>query len=399
MQISTRSSLLVAGAVLGAAALAVALLVARSRPAFESATQPLIDWGKVAASTASQYYQAAPDSVDAAAAAVRRAAEDDLPIRVRGRGHSANGSSLPRGGELLLFTENLNHFEVLAPGVVRVGAGVTVFGIRSWLGGFGYTLPVFNTGTVGPSLGGYISAGGIGLGSAHHGGLWENVRWIGLIDGQGTYRRIDRGDPLFRWLFGSMGQLGLIVEAAIDIVPLPDTRPRALPPNGRVPEWWEGNEAARDGYARHYRRQRMYSVAVFAPVGSEDAVERELGALLAPFAAQFHINAPLRLPIRFRSFNPPLIFPAQASFTAVGYELFPREGTETRAVLAVEERFAAFVAERGYRRYLQMELAHDPARIAAYFGEAIWSGFAAAKAELDPHGRFGAGLIAPAPSR
>lgn len=70
-----------------------------------------------------------------------------------------------------------------------------------------------------PSIGGFIAAGGIGEGGLLHGGFWETVSSVVLVAPAGGARHVDRRDPLFPWLFGSLGALGVVFEAVIDLVP------------------------------------------------------------------------------------------------------------------------------------------------------------------------------------
>ena len=391
MRLRTRTTLLLLGLFLVLAA-ALVLWPVPGTVDIRTTDAPVQDWAKLDISE-DAYYVGEPSSVEEVQRTVRYAVEAGLPLRIRGRGHSTNASSLPRADELLLVTQNLTHFRALDADTLVVGSGKTLFGVRQWLANYGYGLPVYNMGEVGPSIGGYISAGGIGLGSAEHGGFWENVRWLGLVDGQGRYRRVERDDPLFPWLFGSMGQLGVIVEAAMRIVPIQGAPQQSLPRSGRIPSWGDARPGLYERYQETYRSFRMYSVALFVPEGAEAHAQADLHAFFEPYETVFQLRRTLVLPIRFQSFQPPLLFPRNEAFTAVGIEFVPREAAHAEMAFAVEDAFADFVEERGYRRYIQMELARDPRAIADYFGPATWEAFYEVKQQLDPHGLFGQGLF------
>lgn len=361
-----------------------------------AASAPVIDWAKLE-NGASSYFISEPQTIGDVTDAVHRALEEKIAIRIRGRGHSTNASSLPRTGELLVATSGLNYFRVLDAGSVLVGAGESVYGIRKWLERYGYTLPVYNMGEVGPSVGGYISAGGVGEGAAEHGGFWENVLWIGLVDGLGQYRRIERTDPLFRWMFGSMGQLGIVVEAALRIIPARDKEQLPLPAEGRIPSWGEQEPEKFARYEPTFQSFRLYSQAVFVPQGSEKRVRAELIEFFEPYKAEFQMRRILALPVRFRTFNPPLVFPEQKSFTVVGLEYLPIIASNSQLAVRIDLNFADYVRGHHYRRYIQMEMTRDPKVIADYFGEHVWNEFRQVKQSLDPHGVFGRGLF-PAPA-
>ena len=65
-------------------------------------------------------------------------------------------------------------------GTLTVGSGITMFGLEQWLNEYGYSLMNRNDGGYGPTLGGYISAGGISNQSGTYGGL-HRKNCIGLL--------------------------------------------------------------------------------------------------------------------------------------------------------------------------------------------------------------------------
>jgi hypothetical protein len=387
-----RRVFIIVGFLVVAAGVALFLSLPGEPAPFAPATTRLTDWSKLYQG-ASDYYQIEPQNAEEVRAAVQKAIAAKIPIRVRGKGHSANASSLPRNDELSLSTNGLRYFRRVSEQTIIAGAGSSLYEIRQWLDAYGYDLPVYNLGGMGPSLGGYISAGGIGEGSALYGGFWENVFWIGVVDGRGAYRRIERGAPYFPWLFGSMGQLGVIVDAALRIVPVPYLEQKPLPEQGQVPTLAEQNPAMMERYRQIYESFRLYSISVFAPEGAGEPATQALHDFLRPYESQFTINRTLTLPIRFFNFNPPLMYPAQTSFTVVGIEFLPRENTNPEAALEVERQFAKFIEAKGHRHYIQMELTREPATIRAYFGAKVWDEFEQVKMEFDPLFLFGQGLF------
>ncbi len=159
---------------------------------------------------------------------VQLAGEHGIPLRTRGRGHALNGSSLPQKSELTVNTRNLTKASLQPDGTVAVGGGAVLWMVDEWLRTAGLSLPVVNDGYAGPSVGGFVAAGGFGPGSATAGGFWNNVSELTIVGGQGQIQRLGRDAPLFPWLFGAMGQLGIIVEAKLDTV----ARATALPVAG-----------------------------------------------------------------------------------------------------------------------------------------------------------------------
>ena len=134
-------------------------------------------------SEAAAFCQVAPRSVDEVCQILSRATERGVPIRTRAQGHSLNGSSLPRPGELSLSAENFRVIRFDAPGTVTVGAGVVLWILQHFLRRHGYDLPVLNDGYPGPSVGGFMASGGFGPRSAQFGGFWPtSARGFTLLE-------------------------------------------------------------------------------------------------------------------------------------------------------------------------------------------------------------------------
>jgi len=186
--------------------------------------QPLADFSGLRAG-AGVFCEVAPRTAEAVADIVRAAHERGAPLRIRAQGHSLNGATLPAASELVLATRNLRQVRFEAPGTVTAGGGVVLWVLQRFLRRRGFDLPVVNDGYPGPSVGGYVAAGGFGPRSAEHGGFWDNVLGIRLVDGRGELLAVPASDERFPWLFGAMGQLGVVVEAQLAIVPLQGAPP------------------------------------------------------------------------------------------------------------------------------------------------------------------------------
>lgn len=194
------------------------------------ATTPLFDFSMLHQGE-STYCEVAPRTPQELVAVVRLAVELRLPLRTRGAGHALNGSALPLRGELVISTRELDQI-VAGPGeTIRAGAGSVLWTVDAAARARGRAIPVLNAGQAGPTAGGFIAAGGFGAGSAAAGGFWENVVQVAVVDGRGALARVTRDSPLFPWLFGAMGQLGIVVEATLQTVPSAS----APPPSAAVP--------------------------------------------------------------------------------------------------------------------------------------------------------------------
>ena len=88
--------------------------------------------------------------------------------------------------------------------------------LRIFLDTQGFKLPIYPGGCQGntsPTVGGFISGGGISFNNSYkYGGFWENVLEITIINGYGEKKIYNHNDEIFPWLFANYGQLGVIVS-------------------------------------------------------------------------------------------------------------------------------------------------------------------------------------------
>lgn len=340
---------------------------------------PLTDYGKFHRSEAS-YFQVYPTSVQEAAEILRSAYKKRIPLRLRGGGHSMNGFSVPKKSELLIRTDKLNYFEIVEGNKIRAGAGVCPWDLHIMLHRYSRALIVGNDGWAGPTIGGFISAGGIGFNAEFFGGFWETVLEVTLITPCGEILQIKRHDPLFPWLFGSMGQFGLIVEALLWI-------------GGEATDEKNSSKTAallEKGIVPHILSpEKKYSwYTLFAPLQLEDKAQNFLNTFAEKWSYVWEPEQNYRYHFTFRSFNPPLLYPAQESFVAVGVwgKTKNEEGDfEFDKLAQMNDELQAFVlSDRKLRRYIQTEHIDHPIDYKLYFGDEIYSQFLAFKQKYDP---------------
>ncbi len=371
---------------------------------------PLYDYGKVHASVA-PYFQAYPRNVDQALALVRAARERSRALRVRGSGHTFSGASLPRQDEILLRTHGLDHYHFHAPGRMQAGAGALMWDLRDLAREHGFDLPVFNGGWAGPTLGGYLCAGGFGKSglSEESGGLWENIYAVRLIDGLGELRTITRDDPRFRWLFGCYGQLGLIVDAELRLIPYAEVPPAEYPldASGQVPRRQSDDPGLNDLAPVLAGTRRLFWFTLLAAPheeasawqGLEQLVHRYRGELVPDggWAGPALDGQPIgyRYVIRFGDFNPPLVYPRPETFLVLGVMsvLASGDAASNARLREIERNFIELAKSRRLRLYLQAENITESVDLAAYYGSATWATFRALKQELDPHNMFNPGVV------
>ena len=337
-------------------------------------------------SEARGFCRVAPRSPEVACDILSRAYEHGVPVRTRAQGHSLNGSSLPHPGELSISTENLRVIRFDEPGTVTVGCGVVLWILQHFLRRQEFDLPVLNDGYPGPSVGGFIAAGGFGPRSSLFGGFWNNVVDVGVVDGRGHPHRVARTDPLFPWLFGSMGQLCMFVDAKLAIVPRTEqSRPpyplgtRLLAPQLVAPKIPAEFAVGGD--------ERLFWFTLFVPDECLDDAHLELRQLEQRHSQVLRFQERYRYPIQSRDIIAPLVYPYARRITATGaWGWLTDTGSDRIAKLRDFDReFMELAASRAdYRRYVQSELASGPGIYERCFGADIHSRFFRLKAKLDP---------------
>lgn len=344
--------------------------------------------------------EAAPRNAGGAQRIVQAAYAHDVPLRLRAQGHSLNGASLPRTGELLFSMRNLRHVRFERPGTVTAGAGVVLWVLQYLLRRHGLDLPVLNDGYPGPSVGGYLAAGGFGPRSAQYGGFWDNVLEVRLLDGRGEIQRVPAADPRFPWLFGAMGQLGIVLDATLAIVPM---RPGASPPypEGRAlvapqlappkipPEYATGAD------------ESLFWFTLFVPDERLDEAHRALTMLERRHADALRFQERYRYPIALRRWLPPLLYPEARAVTATGAWgwLRDKSASGTERLLEFDRDFMTLAeGEPAFRRYVQSELPGEPEVYERCFGAQALGALRRLKAELDPRQLFNRGSVLPYPA-
>ena len=104
-----------------------------------------------------------------------------------------------------------------------------------------------------------------------------------------------------------------------------------------------------------------------------------------------------RYVIRFREFNPPLVYPRAETFLVVGVMSVLRSGDPAgnRRVLGIERDFVDMARARGLRLYLQAENIGGRVDLRAYYGERTYRHFRELRRRLDPQRRFNRGVVFP----
>ena len=390
------------------------------------------DYGKLYASW-DAYAERTPRDTAEVSRIVAEARKDGVSIRVRGSAHTFSGATIPREGEILLRTTNLGHFSFDRPGTVQVGAGAIAWDVRDLAAGHGLLMPVYNGGWAGPTVGGYLSAGGMGLRvppadreqwlmlppetrppllsiSETHGGFWEHVAAVTLVDGTGAVHDINENDPEFPWLFANFGQFGIVTDVRLKLIEQGGGRAYPLGVSGVVPRVQADDPIVNDRLARPGGERILFWFSYLVSREQEDGAWRELagwvdrhrpfltpqGGWVGPVIGGEPIG--YRYLVTFRRFNPPLLYPNQEDFVLIGL-MATFDGVGTMAsderILELERDFAGISLENGYRLYPQAENIGRGIDYASYYGASTYAAFQQLKQRFDPDGIVNPGVIFP----
>jgi len=173
-----------------------------------------------------------PADAQACAAALLEASRDRRSVRVAGGGTKAYlGDALP--AEVTLETAALSGVidHVPADLTVTVAAGTRVGDLQRALGERGQFLPLDPPHADRATVGGVIASASDGFGRLRYGGIRDDLigTVIALPDGTvatagGRVVKNVAGYDLNKVIIGSLGTLGVVVEATLKVLPLPEAR-------------------------------------------------------------------------------------------------------------------------------------------------------------------------------
>jgi cytokinin dehydrogenase len=171
------------------------------------------DFGRLARGDA--WGVALPRDIDELCATIAFASERGLVITVRGRGYSQSGQSLPAGG-LSLDCTHLNRIGPIDPESpsVRCEGGARLRDVVMATAERGFLPPVLPL-NLDMTIGGLLSAGGIGSTSHHHGPVVANVLDIEIVTAVGERVRCSSSQNagLFHAVLSGAGRCAVIASA------------------------------------------------------------------------------------------------------------------------------------------------------------------------------------------
>ena len=177
---------------------------------------------------------ARPETIDDVIELVKKAATERIPITPAGAQTSTTGASITDSG-MLLSLRSLNRISDLdvRARTVKVGPGAIVADIKKTVAAAGLLFAPDPTSEEESTIGGAIACNASGARTFKYGATRKHVRALKVVMASGElaeFRRSDlekntvgyafAHDPV-DWFVGSEGTLGIIVEAELGLLPLP----------------------------------------------------------------------------------------------------------------------------------------------------------------------------------
>ena len=166
-----------------------------------------------------------PQSTEEVAAAVKIAADGQIPLTPRAGGSTVFFNSVCVKSGILLDMNGLNGIIRIDPEklIVRVQAGITWWALESELNRLGLAVKSYPSSARSATVGGWLAMMGYGIGSLRYGPLIEQVISALIVLPDGQVREVDRtSNPPVIWLAASEGTLGIITEVEMQVRPRPE---------------------------------------------------------------------------------------------------------------------------------------------------------------------------------
>lgn len=172
------------------------------------------DFGKLVCSPPAAVF--IPENTDELQSLIRFAHQNKLPVTIRGNGLSQCGQSLPVVGGLIVSMQKF--IKTLA----YEGETIWVEANSSWASLLDLSLKHHKAPFVLPyncnlSIGGVLSAGGVGASSFKYGAINTHVTALEVIDGLGVKHIVDNTSSLYQACLSGQGRFGVITKACIQL--------------------------------------------------------------------------------------------------------------------------------------------------------------------------------------
>ncbi|WP_328522943.1 hypothetical protein [Kribbella sp. NBC_00359] len=212
------------------------------------------------------------------------------------------------------------------------------------------------------------------------------MRELVVVTGGGELLTLYPEDDCFRWFFGSMGQLGIVVQVTLDIVP-------SLGTDGVYPVGMSGRVPATS--AGHPKQLWWY---VFTSADRWQELKMAVRRIGIRHSGVWQGWPAFDYPIAFRNFNPPLLYRRQESIVCVGVYGDQKGGAwDWQQVRSLDREFIEWSrSEPDTWLHVSTHLTFEDFDFRAHFGDETMKKFAAVKRMCDPNWSLVPGPLATA---
>jgi len=182
----------------------------------------------------SMFFNTMPDAVvqprrtEEVAELIKYARKRGIPVTPRGAATTGLGGAVATRGGIILDLTRMNKIEIDGKrGLATVGAGVRWGTLMEELEREGFTIRSYTSSAPSATVGGWISMGGLGIGTLKYGHVGEQILEMEVVTPKGEVVRIPKQADRelgcrMEWFFGAEGTLGVITEVTLQIFPKPE---------------------------------------------------------------------------------------------------------------------------------------------------------------------------------
>ncbi|KTD04368.1 FAD-binding protein [Legionella feeleii] len=159
-----------------------------------------------------------PSSIKKLQSVLAYANQHNLNVTIRGNGLSQGGQALAQQGSLIMHLEQLNHVQTHEQASIWVEANATwssLVEVSLKKAQIPYVLP-YNCNL---SIGGVLSAGGVGSSSFKFGSISSHVKALEVTTADGKTSQVDEQSELFHACLSGQGRFAVITKACIKLRP------------------------------------------------------------------------------------------------------------------------------------------------------------------------------------
>lgn len=167
-----------------------------------------------------------PETVEEVQFIVELAYHHGFPLVPRGAGTSGYGGAMPSRGGVVVDLTRLNRILEVdrRAGTATVEAGVIWGNLEEALKGHGLALRLYPTSAPGATVGGWVAAGGAGVGSFEYGFIADNLLEVQVVTPDGKVREF-KGEDL-ALVADANGITGIITRVKLPLRPYEETEVR-----------------------------------------------------------------------------------------------------------------------------------------------------------------------------